>query len=60
MGSEMDTFAARLASFDIVLKPEKRRSSGTKTPKAITWPHQRPSPAEVCRFLERFHALIPG
>jgi hypothetical protein len=28
MGSEMDTFAARLASFDIVLKPEKRRSSG--------------------------------
>ncbi|KAJ5615262.1 hypothetical protein N7537_000376 [Penicillium hordei] len=47
MGSEMDTFAARLASFDIVLKPEKRRSSGTKTPKAITWPHQRPSPAEL-------------
>ncbi|KAJ5162691.1 uncharacterized protein N7500_004521 [Penicillium coprophilum] len=47
MGSEMDTFAARLASFDIVLKPEKRRSSGAKTPKAITWPHQRPSPAEL-------------
>ncbi|KAI2744025.1 hypothetical protein DTO013E5_3291 [Penicillium roqueforti] len=47
MGSEMDTFAARLASFDLVLKPEKRRSSGTKTPKAITWPHQRPSPAEL-------------
>ncbi|KAJ5332825.1 hypothetical protein MYU51_009001 [Penicillium brevicompactum] len=47
MGSEMDTFAARLASFDIVLKPEKRRSSGTKTQKAITWPHQRPSPAEL-------------
>ncbi|KGO38969.1 hypothetical protein PEX1_007380 [Penicillium expansum] len=47
MASEMDTFAARLASFDIVLKPEKRRSSGTKTPKAITWPHQRPSPAEL-------------
>ncbi|CAG7924421.1 unnamed protein product [Penicillium olsonii] len=47
MGSEMDTFAARLASFDIVLKPDKRRSSGTKTQKAITWPHQRPSPAEL-------------
>ncbi|OGE54635.1 hypothetical protein PENARI_c005G02576 [Penicillium arizonense] len=47
MGSEMDTFAARLASFDLVLKPEKRRSSGAKTPKAITWPHQRPSPAEL-------------
>ncbi|KAJ5961242.1 uncharacterized protein N7479_008392 [Penicillium vulpinum] len=47
MGSEMDTFAARLASFDTVLKPEKRRSSGTKTPKSIIWPHQRPSPAEL-------------
>ncbi|KAJ5774806.1 hypothetical protein N7457_009702 [Penicillium paradoxum] len=47
MGSEMDTFAARLASFDIVLKPEKRRSSGIKTAKAISWPHQRPSPAEL-------------
>ncbi|KAJ5551681.1 hypothetical protein N7535_000375 [Penicillium sp. DV-2018c] len=47
MGSEMDTFAARLASFDAVLKPEKRRSSGTKTPKVIAWPHQRPSPAEL-------------
>ncbi|KAJ5131184.1 uncharacterized protein N7515_007223 [Penicillium bovifimosum] len=47
MGSEMDTFAARLASFDAVLKPEKRRASGTKTPKVITWPHQRPSPAEL-------------
>ncbi|KAJ5767318.1 uncharacterized protein N7511_004934 [Penicillium nucicola] len=47
MSSEMDTFAARLASFDLVLKPEKRRSSGAKTPKAITWPHQRPSPAEL-------------
>ncbi|CAG8362488.1 unnamed protein product [Penicillium salamii] len=47
MGSEMDTFAARLASFDIVLKPEKRRSSGTKSPKAVSWPHQRPSPAEL-------------
>ena len=47
MGSEMDTFAARLASFDTVLKPEKRRSSGVKGPRFIGWPHKRPSPAEV-------------
>lgn len=47
MGSEMDTFAARLASFDVVLKPEKRRSSGVKGPRFIAWPHSKPSPAEV-------------
>ncbi|KAJ5819529.1 hypothetical protein N7474_005120 [Penicillium riverlandense] len=47
MGSEMDTFAARLASFDIVLKPEKRRSSVTKGSKHIAWPHKSPSPADL-------------
>lgn len=49
MATEMDTFAARLASFDTVLKPEKRRSSTTKGSRLIGWPHQRPSPAEVGR-----------
>ncbi|OJJ50030.1 hypothetical protein ASPZODRAFT_2117030 [Penicilliopsis zonata CBS 506.65] len=43
----MDTFAARLASFDLVLQPEKRRSSSAKTVKPITWPHSNPSPAEL-------------
>ncbi|KAJ5359476.1 uncharacterized protein N7496_011889 [Penicillium cataractarum] len=47
MGSEMDTFAARLASFDAVLKLEKRRSSTTKGSDVIAWPHQSPSPAEL-------------
>lgn len=47
MGSDMDTFAARLASFDAILKPEKRRSSTTKGSDVIAWPHQSPSPAEV-------------
>ncbi|KAJ5091429.1 hypothetical protein NUU61_006299 [Penicillium alfredii] len=47
MGSEMDTFVARLASFDIVIKPEKRRSSSAKSSKPIGWPHQSPSPAEL-------------
>ncbi|KAJ6109115.1 hypothetical protein N7486_001349 [Penicillium sp. IBT 16267x] len=49
MGSEMDTFAARLASFDVVLKPEKRRSSGVKGPRFIAWPHSKPSPAELAQ-----------
>ncbi|KAJ5161727.1 hypothetical protein N7492_007119 [Penicillium capsulatum] len=47
MSSNMDTFTARLASFDTVLKPEKRRSSTTKGAKTVRWPHQRPSPAEL-------------
>ncbi|KAJ5490931.1 hypothetical protein N7539_002498 [Penicillium diatomitis] len=43
----MDTFSARLASFDAVLKLEKRRSSTTKGSRVIAWPHQSPSPAEL-------------
>ncbi|KAF3397846.1 Protein bir1 [Penicillium rolfsii] len=47
MSSVMETFAARLASFDAVLKLEKRRSSTTKGSNVIAWPHQSPSPAEL-------------
>jgi hypothetical protein len=47
MGTEMDTFSARLASFDIVLRPDKRRSSNSKGPNAIAWPHESPSAEEV-------------
>ncbi|KAL2006723.1 hypothetical protein VTN00DRAFT_9391 [Thermoascus crustaceus] len=43
----METFAARLASFDVALPPAKRRTSSAKTAKPITWPHHRPSPAEL-------------
>ncbi|OJI96904.1 hypothetical protein ASPVEDRAFT_23883 [Aspergillus versicolor CBS 583.65] len=46
MANEMETFAARLATFDLVLHPD-RRSSSSKSAKPITWPHQRPSPAEL-------------
>ncbi|PLB48389.1 hypothetical protein P170DRAFT_411206 [Aspergillus steynii IBT 23096] len=47
MTQDMETFSARLASFDLVLQPEKRRGSSAKTAKAIAWPHRRPSPAEL-------------
>ncbi|PYI05548.1 hypothetical protein BO78DRAFT_398068 [Aspergillus sclerotiicarbonarius CBS 121057] len=47
MAQEMETFAARLASFDRVLYPEKRRSSSAKSAKPVAWPHSRPSPAEL-------------
>ncbi|RLL96784.1 hypothetical protein CFD26_105975 [Aspergillus turcosus] len=42
----METFSARLASFDLVLHPERRRTSSAKSVKPISWPHSRPSPAE--------------
>ncbi|KAL1967484.1 hypothetical protein VTN77DRAFT_3269 [Rasamsonia byssochlamydoides] len=47
MSEGMVTFAARLASFDTVLYPSKGRASGAKGVKPITWPHRRPSPAEL-------------
>ncbi|KAL4970563.1 uncharacterized protein BDV14DRAFT_45313 [Aspergillus stella-maris] len=46
MANEMETFAARLATFDLVLHPD-RRSSTSKSGKPISWPHSRPSPAEL-------------
>ncbi|RDW89939.1 uncharacterized protein DSM5745_01714 [Aspergillus mulundensis] len=46
MANEMETFAARLATFDLVLHPD-RRSSSSKSSQPISWPHSRPSPAEL-------------
>ncbi|KAL9623473.1 MAG: hypothetical protein Q9160_002153 [Pyrenula sp. 1 TL-2023] len=44
----METFAARLASFDVSPPGSKgRRASNNKSSKAITWPHQSPSPSEL-------------
>lgn len=50
MNQGMETFEARLASFDTVLNSGKRRGSSTKSVKPISWPHSSPSPAEVCLF----------
>ncbi|KAL3435334.1 hypothetical protein BDV09DRAFT_73990 [Aspergillus tetrazonus] len=46
MTNGMETFAARLATFDLVLHPD-RRSSSAKSVKPISWPHSKPSPAEL-------------
>ncbi|KAL4996594.1 hypothetical protein BDV10DRAFT_108602 [Aspergillus recurvatus] len=46
MANRMETFAARLATFDFVLHPA-RRSSSAKSAKSISWPHSKPSPAEL-------------
>ncbi|KAL4806580.1 hypothetical protein BDV18DRAFT_117858 [Aspergillus unguis] len=46
MANELETFAARLATFDLVLHPD-RRSSSAKSAKPISWPHISPSPAEL-------------
>ncbi|KAL4762625.1 uncharacterized protein BDW70DRAFT_25389 [Aspergillus foveolatus] len=46
MANGMETFAARLATFDLVLHPD-RRSSSAKSVKPISWPHSKPSPAEL-------------
>ncbi|OJJ87571.1 uncharacterized protein ASPGLDRAFT_63729 [Aspergillus glaucus CBS 516.65] len=46
MSQEMETLDARLASFETVL-PGRRRNSSAKSTKPISWPHNRPSPAEL-------------
>ncbi|EYE99107.1 uncharacterized protein EURHEDRAFT_374182 [Aspergillus ruber CBS 135680] len=46
MSQEMETLDARLASFETVL-PGRRRNSSAKSTKPISWPHSRPSPAEL-------------
>ncbi|KAL4778772.1 hypothetical protein BJX76DRAFT_122509 [Aspergillus varians] len=46
MANEMETLAARLATFDLVLHSD-RRSSSSNGAKSISWPHSRPSPAEL-------------
>ncbi|KAL3468058.1 hypothetical protein BJX64DRAFT_83753 [Aspergillus heterothallicus] len=46
MANDMETFAARLATFDLILQPD-RRSSSSKSAKPISWPHISPSPAEL-------------
>jgi hypothetical protein len=57
MSEGMATFAARLASFDIAL-PIKQRVSGAKGVTAMTWPHSRPSPAEVFVVALLFHESV--
>lgn len=44
----METFAARLASFDTVIYPEGR-TSGAKHAQPISWPYDRPSPTELAK-----------
>ncbi|KAK2739668.1 hypothetical protein FQN57_006502 [Myotisia sp. PD_48] len=41
------TVTGRLATFDLAHPVQKSRSSSSKTPKALVWPHKRPSPAEL-------------
>lgn len=43
----MEIFEARLASFETTLPGTKRRASGVKGTKAISWPHKAPTAADV-------------
>lgn len=54
---EMQTFAARLTSFEEAKQLSKRRassqSSKRKNVNTVEWPHERPSIEEVCRGLHK-------
>ncbi len=44
----MATFAERLTSFEVAHPATKKRTSSTKSAKTLQWPHESPSPAQVC------------
>ena len=44
----MDTYAARLASFNATLTTQKKRASDAKGSKTLKWPHAAPSIIQVC------------
>ena len=46
----METYAARLASFDIAHPGGKKRTSNAKGAKTLKWPHKTPSVAQVRSF----------
>ncbi|KAL9122852.1 MAG: hypothetical protein Q9187_000588 [Circinaria calcarea] len=43
----METYAARLASFDKAHPTTKKRSSNAKGAKTLKWPHKTPTPAQL-------------
>ncbi|KAL8688279.1 MAG: hypothetical protein Q9218_005776 [Villophora microphyllina] len=45
----METFAARLESFNAAHPAGKKRTSNAKTAAKTRWPHKSPSPAELAR-----------
>ncbi|PLN83781.1 hypothetical protein BDW42DRAFT_59281 [Aspergillus taichungensis] len=55
MTQNMETVASRLASFDLVLQPEKRRNSSAKAAEPIAWPHRSPSPSELAHAGFYYH-----
>ncbi|CAD6588974.1 MAG: hypothetical protein ASARMPRED_003850 [Alectoria sarmentosa] len=43
----MESYAARLASFNAAYPPTKKRASNTSSGKTLKWPHKNPSPPEL-------------
>ena len=48
VGSTMESYAARLASFNIAHPATKKRGSNVSSGKTLKWPHKNPSPPQVC------------
>lgn len=47
----MESYAARLASFNAAHPPSKKRASSASGGKTLKWPHKNPSPPQVCHGL---------
>ena len=49
----MDTYAARLASFNATHSPKKKRPSEVRSAKTVRWPYKMPSPPQACLYISR-------
>lgn len=52
-GSAMETFDARLESFNIVYPLLKKTGSHSKGTRGLKWPHKSPTPAQVSSLVFR-------
>jgi hypothetical protein len=60
ISTEMQSFASRVATFQQPHQLTKRRASSQgkkKTQQTTEWPHENPSPEEVCPFYT-MHEII--
>ena len=49
VANKMDSYAARLASFNTAHPTTRKRASNAQGAKTLKWPHKQPSPPQVYR-----------
>ena len=53
----MESYAARLASFNAAHPPTRKRASSASSGKTLKWPHKHPSPPQARHGFSEFGKL---